>query len=82
MKVSIYDSCLLFIINGPHDFSIIGMQIDNTFGFATSRFSKREQDELYRKKFYTKDKNILSPEQLIKFNRGRIKFSRDNITFI
>ena len=58
------------------------MQTDNTFGFTTSRFSKREQDKLHRKKFRTKDKNILSLEQPIKFNKGRIKFSRDNITFV
>lgn len=82
MKVSTYDPCLLFTTNGPHEFGLVGMQTDDTFGFATPLFSGREEKELEKKKFRAKDKQMLGPQQPIEFNGGRIELDEDNITFV
>jgi hypothetical protein len=82
MKVSTYDPCLLYTTDGPENFAITGMQTDDTFTFATQPFSHKEEEELRKKNFRAKPKTILTPEQPIEFNGGRISLEGENITFV
>lgn len=81
MKMSSYDPCLLYTYSGPEDFGITALQTDDTFSFATREFSKREEKELQKATFRAKGKTILSQDQPIDFNGGRIRLCERDIIF-
>ena len=80
MKTSTYDPCLLITDEGQSPFGITGMQTDDTLSFVTSDFSTREESELKKANFRAKDKTILSHDQPLEFNGGKITLYEDNIT--
>ncbi|OHW97454.1 integrase core domain protein [Colletotrichum incanum] len=57
---STYDLCLLYITEGPDNFSITAMQTDDTLSFVTAPFSQKEEEELVRKGLRAKLKTIMS----------------------
>jgi hypothetical protein len=72
MDQSTYDPCLLYIsING---FGIIGLQTDDTLFLANPEFATAKETKL---KFLAKEREQLSTQHSIKFNRGQISL-RDN----
>jgi hypothetical protein len=61
MATSIYDPCLL-ITTTKEQFSIVGIQTDNTLGLLDNRFVALEQDKLDKARFIAKPKETLLKE--------------------
>lgn len=82
MSQSTYDPCLLFTANGASSFGITGLQTDDTFSFASPKFSTLGERELQNAKFRVKPKTVLTNNQPIEFNGGRFVLKGDEIIFI
>ncbi|KAL0929476.1 uncharacterized protein CTRU02_204398 [Colletotrichum truncatum] len=82
MIESTYDPCLLYTTTGADDFGITAMQTDDTMSFATASFSVREEEQLEKKGLRAKPKTILSHNQEVDFNGGRIQSYEDYFTFL
>lgn len=79
METSTYDPCLLITYDGCEVFGMTGLQTDDTLSVVTPLFSQKEEVELGKAKFRAKPKTILTPQEPIEFNGGRIKLVRDQI---
>ena len=79
MQISSYDPCLLITHEGETTFGMTGLQTDDTLSIVTPEFSRREEEELQRAGFRAKPKTILSHEQPLEFNGGKVKLVRDTI---
>jgi hypothetical protein len=64
MATSTYDPCLL-ITTTKEQFSIVGIQKDDTLGLSDNRFTALEQDELDKARFMAKPKETLSKENAL-----------------
>ncbi|KAL0933405.1 reverse transcriptase-like protein [Colletotrichum truncatum] len=82
MIESTYNPCLLYTTTGADDFGITAMQTDDTMSFATASFSVREEEQLEKKGLHAKPKTILSHNQEVDFNGGRIQSYEDYFTFL
>jgi hypothetical protein len=82
MRTSTYDPCLLMTEEGQEVFGLTGLQTDDTITIATANFARREQEELNIAQFRAKPKTILSEENPIEFNRGKVSIARGNITLM
>ena len=63
-----YDPCLLYI--NTNRFGIIGLQTDNTLLLIDDTLATAEKTELKKAKFIVKEREKLTLDTLIKFNRG------------
>jgi hypothetical protein len=82
MKVSSYDPCLLISHEGNETFGITGMQTDDTLSVVTPQFSQREEDELHSANLRAKAKTILSVEQPLEFNGGKVMYEDNKVTLL
>jgi hypothetical protein len=82
MKTSSYDPCLLVTDEGQEIFGLTGLQTDDTLSITTTAFSKREQEELDTANLRAKPKTILSQDNPIEFNGGKISIVQGNITLM
>ncbi|KAF2703421.1 hypothetical protein K504DRAFT_392218, partial [Pleomassaria siparia CBS 279.74] len=78
MHVSSYDPCLLITEEGENPFGITSLQTNDTLSVMTPDFSHREEEELQRATLRAKPKTILSKDQPLEFNGGRITY-RDGV---
>jgi hypothetical protein len=58
-------------------FGITGLQTDDTLSIVTTEFAQREEEELQKANFRAKPKTLLSHEQPVEFNGGKIQLVRD-----
>ena len=65
-----YDPCLL---QSNEPFGIVGLQTDNTLFLVDKTFAKAKQNELHKAKFIAKEREQLTVDTLIKFNKGLIR---------
>lgn len=79
MRTSTYDPCLLITDEGDTMFGITGLQTDDTISIVTQAFAQREEEELQKANFRAKPKTILSQDQPIEFNGGKIVIVQDKI---
>jgi len=79
METSSYDPCLLITNEHTDTFGITGLQTDDTLSVVTKAFARREEEELQKAQFRAKTKTILSEEQPLEFNGGRICLVRNKI---
>jgi hypothetical protein len=77
MEQSTYDPCLL---QSNNPFGIVGLQTDNTLFLADETFAEAKQIELDKAKFMAKEREQLTAEAPLKFNRGLIHLITDRIT--
>jgi hypothetical protein len=82
MKTSSYDPCLLVTDKGQETFGLTGLQTDDTLSITTATFSQREQEELNTANFRAKPKTVLSQDNPIEFNGGKISIVQGNITLV
>lgn len=59
IKISFYDACLLIIKDGGVNFSITGLQTDDTLNVGTEVFMNKEEAEIIEAKFKAKSPTIL-----------------------
>jgi len=64
-----YNPCLLYS-NKP--FGIVSLQTNNTLFLADNTFIEAKQSELYKAKFIAKEREQLTANIPVKFNRGLI----------
>jgi len=79
MVVSTYDPCLLITTTTTEAFAVVGMQTDDTLMLASNEFSQKEDSELAKANFRAKPKTMLTPNELIIFNRGVLSMEEDSI---
>jgi hypothetical protein len=79
MKTSTYDPCLLVTDEGQDMFGITGLQTDDTLSIVTEAFAQREQEQLEAAQFRAKLKTVLSEQNPVEFNGGRISIVQGNI---
>ena len=75
IKESTYDLCLLYL---DKTFGIVGLQTDDTLFFVDETFVEQEETQLRKAGFLVKEKERLTVDTLIKFNRGQIKLLTTN----
>ena len=66
----IYNPCLLF--TRTNRFSVIGLQINNTFFLSNKTFVFSKEKELKKTNLIAKSKEKLGPNSPLKFNEGDI----------
>lgn len=81
MAESIYNFCLLFINSSNMRFKVISLQTDNIFILAYNIFLIIKKKQLNEVKLLAKNKEKLTYNILIKFNRSNIKLTADNSIF-
>ncbi len=59
MEMSLYDACLLITKDGGENFSIAGLQTNDTLNIGTEAFMKKEEKEILKAKFKAKIQTIL-----------------------
>jgi len=74
---SIYNPCLLYR-NKP--FGIVGLQTDNTLFVGDAEFADEKQNNLKKAQFLAKNRDQLTFDKPIKFNKGLIYTDADSIT--
>jgi len=74
MDQSTYDPCLLY---SDKPFGIVSLQTNNTPFLIDDTFIEAEQSELYKAKFMAKEREQLTTDILVKFNRGLIQLAQD-----
>ena len=75
MKESTYDLCLLYL---DETFGIVGLQTDDTLFLADETFAEQEETQLRKAGFLAKERERLTVNTPIKFNRGQIKLLTTN----
>jgi hypothetical protein len=78
MEQSTYDPCLLFTTGD--ETAIIGLQTDDTLLLTDEKFAEKEEKELRKAGFATKEREKLTPDNPIKFNGGSITIRGDSLT--
>lgn len=65
-----YNPCLMVVNKNAtnHGFGMVGMQTNDTLIVASPDFSTKEQKEIEKAKFDTKEKQVLSSKSLLNFN--------------
>ena len=76
MAQSTYDPCLLH--TSINRFSLVRLQTDDTLFLADPEFARNEEAELKKAKFLAKDREQLTAQHPIKFNRGQITLQENN----
>ena len=79
---STYDSCLIYTDGNDKRFGVISLQTDDTLILADDIFASAEEKELKKAQLHAKDREKLTFNTPIKFNRGYIKLAEDNILFL
>jgi hypothetical protein len=74
---STFDPCLLYS-NNP--FSLVGLQTDDTLIVASKDFANKEQSEINKAAFLIKEREVLTIDKLIKFNRGLIQLYNKSVS--
>ena len=82
MIKSIYDSYLFYTDDNDKDLGIVGLQIDNTLILANDIFAIAKQKELKEAKLLAKDREKLTFNTPIKFNKSYIKLANNNSFFL
>jgi hypothetical protein len=77
MGQSTYDPCLLLSFE---PFGVVGLQTDDTLFTADDAFAELERTQLKDAGFLAKEREVLSPEHLLKFNRGLITLTPNGIS--
>ena len=78
----IYDSCLFYTDGNDKDFGVVGLQTDNTLILASNIFATTKEKGFKEVKLLAKDKEKLTPNNSIKFNRGYIRLTNNNSLFL
>jgi hypothetical protein len=76
-----YNPCLLFTpgdTNGT-GFGIVGMQTDDTLLLADDAFAEAEETKLCKARFLSKEREELTNEHPIKFNRGQLRMKENSL---
>lgn len=83
MVTSSYDPCLLITKSQVSEsgFGMVGMQTDDTLIVSSPKFSIKEQEEIEKAKFDTKEKQSLSPTSKLNFNGCTVVMDNEK-TFI
>jgi hypothetical protein len=84
MAQSTYDPCLLFTPGNPENkqttgFGVVGMQTDDTLLLADSTFAEIEENELRKAQFLSQEREELTVENPIKFNRGQLTMKENSL---
>ncbi len=78
----IYNSCLLYTDGSNKDFGVVGLQTDNTLLLANDIFAVVQEKELKEAKMLANDREKLTLNTPIKFNRGYIRLANNNNLFL
>jgi hypothetical protein len=70
-----YNTCLLYSTSDR--FGLVGLQTDNTLILGDTNFAQAKQDELATAKFLAKEREQLTINTPLKFNRGVITLLED-----
>ena len=84
MVSSTYDPCLMVVNKDAtnHGFGMVGMQTDDTLIVASPDFSAKEQKEIEKAKFDTKEKQVLSSKSSLNFNGCIVTMKDDKAGYI
>ncbi len=82
MMESTYDSCLLYIDGNVKGFGVVGLQTEDTLILTNNIFATTEEKELKEAKLLAKNREKLTHNTSIKFNRSYIRLADDNSLFL
>lgn len=82
MIESTYDFCLLYTNSNNKIFRIVGLQTENTFILANNIFTAAKDKKLKEAKLLAKNREKLTLNTSIKFNKNYIRLIDNNGLFL